>query len=127
MIRLRQSIRLVALVLALVGITFDSAQAQPATRAAAGSLGNGDPAQKTTKLRSQRARDYLVRGWTFYNKGEWDRAIEEWEKGALVEPNAVWNWNFGQANRQAGRFGGHHATPEVVRGALRFGGALRCP
>lgn len=86
--------------IAALALHVDDASAGPRS-------GRGTAAEepkKSTKLRDQQARTYLAAGWSYYNDGEWDRAIEEWRKGALIEPSAVWNWNFGQANRQAGRF-----------------------
>jgi tetratricopeptide (TPR) repeat protein len=89
-----------------VGVTLlpvDVAHGAPRTKVVVGEATEPQP-RKSTKLRDKRARAHLAAGWAYYNDGEWDRAIEEWRKGALIEPSPVWNWNFGQANRQAGRF-----------------------
>jgi tetratricopeptide (TPR) repeat protein len=60
-------------------------------------------ARSAAKPRNPDAIEHLKRGQTYFDKGDFDKAIAEWEAGALIEPHVVWNFNFGQANRGAGR------------------------
>jgi tetratricopeptide (TPR) repeat protein len=42
-------------------------------------------------------------GQVAFNLGQWDKAIEAWERGFKLKPDAVFLYNIAQAHRKAGR------------------------
>lgn len=49
------------------------------------------------------AKEHLARGTKLYRLREFDKAIEEYKTGALVEDAPVFHYNLGQCYRQLGR------------------------
>ena len=49
------------------------------------------------------AKDHLAKGTKLYRLREFDKAIEEYKAGALVEDAPVFHYNLGQCYRQLGR------------------------
>jgi hypothetical protein len=68
----------------------------------AGSNAHAD--EPFTKPASVEARDRLSRGNKLYRVGDFEKAIEEYEAGALVEPVPIFDYNLGQCYRQLGEY-----------------------
>ncbi len=56
-----------------------------------------------TKPNTAKAREHLTKGTRHYRLREFDKAIEEYKAGALVEDAPVFYYNLGQCYRQIGR------------------------
>jgi hypothetical protein len=68
----------------------------------AGSNAHAD--EPFTKPASVEARDRLSRGNNLYRVGDFEKAIEEYEAGAVVEPVPIFEYNLGQCYRQLGEY-----------------------
>jgi hypothetical protein len=65
---------------------------------ALGLLAGGARAQQDA---SKRARDAFAEGTTFFNLGQWDKAVESWQLGYKYKPDPIFLYNIAQAYRLA--------------------------
>jgi tetratricopeptide (TPR) repeat protein len=70
-------------------------------RAAVAWAEGADPLAKPS---SAAARDHLARGNRLYRIREFDKAIDEYKAGALIEDAPVFQYNLGQCYRMSGRY-----------------------
>lgn len=62
---------------------------------------DSDPFKKPT---SETAREHLSLGNKLFNVRDFEKAVEEYKAGALVEPAPIFDYNLGQCYRELGRY-----------------------